>query len=385
MPTTVSPAVTYLRTEEECADFVRGCTLLATGGGGPPERGMAMLLDQLATGRPAGWVDARGLPDDLYTLSVFGMGGRPPAGHPTAEELAAAGLDQPRETNTTIAAIEALAAYAAVDVGVVVPIELGGSNTPGPLVAAAALGLAVPDGDYTGRAIPEITQVVPSLAGKASAPFATVDRWGNACILTQVTGDAMAERIGKLLSQAAFGGVSMAGFLMPAREMKEVLVHGTLSRCLAIGRAIRVARDARQDPVVAAARFVGGAVVFRGVVTANELDDSEGYRYGIGTHRIRGAGAHEGMVCSIWYKNENHVCWLGGQPYATSPDLICIVDAETAEPMVNSAVAAGQRVAVVGIPAVDAYRSPAGIERLGPRHFGFDIDYVPIEERARRA
>jgi len=27
-----------------------------------------------------------------------------------------------------------------------------------------------------------------------------------------------------------------------------------------------------------------------------------------------------------------------------------------------------------------AFRSPKGIEVLGPRHFGFDFDYRPIEE-----
>jgi hypothetical protein len=27
-----------------------------------------------------------------------------------------------------------------------------------------------------------------------------------------------------------------------------------------------------------------------------------------------------------------------------------------------------------------AFRSPKGIEVIGPRHFGFDFDYRPIEE-----
>jgi DUF917 family protein len=210
--------------------------------------------------------------------------------------------------------------------------------------------------------------------------LSSVDRWGNVCMLTSITSDAMAERIGKLLSQAAFGGVSMAGFLMPASQMREVLVHGTLSRCLEIGRVIREARATGQDPVEVVTQFVDGRVLFTGTVRSSERDDREGYRYGIGTHHIAGSGAFHDAACRVWYKNENHICWIDGVPVATSPDLICIVDADTAEPFVNAAVEVGQRVAVIGVPGLDAFRTPDGIDRLGPRHFGFDIDYVPLEQ-----
>jgi DUF917 family protein len=41
-------------------------------------------------------------------------------------------------------------------------------------------------------------------------------------------------------------------------------------------------------------------------------------------------------------------------------------------------------VAVIGVKTFDdVWRTAKGLELLGPRHFGFDIDYVPIEELAR--
>ena len=39
--------------------------------------------------------------------------------------------------------------------------------------------------------------------------------------------------------------------------------------------------------------------------------------------------------------------------------------------------------AVVGLPAVEGFRSAKGLEVLGPRHFGFPIDYAPIEQRVK--
>ena len=40
----------------------------------------------------------------------------------------------------------------------------------------------------------------------------------------------------------------------------------------------------------------------------------------------------------------------------------------------------GEEVVIVGVPAAPQWRSEKGIELMGPRHFGFDFDYVPIEE-----
>jgi uncharacterized protein len=37
-------------------------------------------------------------------------------------------------------------------------------------------------------------------------------------------------------------------------------------------------------------------------------------------------------------------------------------------------------VAMIAIPASPVWRSARGIELLGPRHFGFDFDYVPLEQ-----
>ena len=40
----------------------------------------------------------------------------------------------------------------------------------------------------------------------------------------------------------------------------------------------------------------------------------------------------------------------------------------------------GQEVAIVGFPNHPMWRTPKGIDMMGPRHFGFDEDYVPIEQ-----
>jgi DUF917 family protein len=58
-----------------------------------------------------------------------------------------------------------------------------------------------------------------------------------------------------------------------------------------------------------------------------------------------------------------------------------VVDIETGEGKINTYIHAGERVAVIGMKGPEIFRSERGLSGAGPRYFGFDIDYVPIEER----
>jgi uncharacterized protein len=57
-----------------------------------------------------------------------------------------------------------------------------------------------------------------------------------------------------------------------------------------------------------------------------------------------------------------------------------VCHADTAEPQVNTYLEVGDRVGVVGRKRRAAFDSAAGLAALGPRHFGWDLDFTPIEE-----
>jgi DUF917 family protein len=61
------------------------------------------------------------------------------------------------------------------------------------------------------------------------------------------------------------------------------------------------------------------------------------------------------------------------------PDLICIVDAETAEPITTEMLRYGLRVAVIGIPAPYLIATPEALEVVGPAAFGYpEVEYRPL-------
>lgn len=57
-------------------------------------------------------------------------------------------------------------------------------------------------------------------------------------------------------------------------------------------------------------------------------------------------------------------------------------DAETGEPVTTESMRYGFRVAVPGVPCHPRWLTPGGLGLVGPRYFGDDLDYVPVERLA---
>jgi len=370
--------MTTIKTDQEFQDFVRGCTFMGTGGGGDPRDGIAWLKVARDDGVEISWVPHAEISDDTWTVCPFLMGSIAPLTEEAKKRMRHLGLTKDVYKSIQAESVKLLEEQMGVKIGAIVPIELGGSNTPGAVIAAARLGIPAVDGDYTGRAIPEIPQTTPYLNDLPLWPISSVDKYGNLCVIKESTSYEMAERIGKFIAAASFGLAGQAGFLFKGSDMKRVVIPGTLSHCLKIGRTIREVREAGGDSVKEIVAELAGWLLFEGVVSKKEWEDKEGYYWG--THTFSGQGDFSGSEFKIWFKNENHISWLNEKPYVTSPDMLIVVDRESGEPFANAALAEGQRVAVIGLRAIEQFRSPKGIDILGPKHFGFDIDYVPIEE-----
>ena len=371
---------------EQASDLVHGLAFLGTGGGGGRlQDGLDMLLAAIEAGEAPELVTLDELPDDGWTAAIASLAGRDPDAPPSLEELAQYGLEHERFgfVERFVRALQGLEADAGLRLVAVVSSELGSANTAAAMVAAARMGLPTVNGDYVGRAIPEFAQTKAEIFGMPFHPAALADRWGNLVILKEATSAMMADRIGRMVSVAAYGGgVGTAGYLYQVRDARRIVVPETLSRALEIGRAIRVGQR-EGNAVETVVRAAGGWRLLEGEALATEWHSEAAFTWRVFDYLIRGTVPDQGHDFRIWVKNEQHLSWRDGEVLATSPDLIVVVDAETAVPLTTRGdVSPGRRVAVIGLPTLDpAWRTPKGLELLGPRHFGFDIDYVPIEER----
>jgi DUF917 family protein len=372
-----------IKTEQDVRDLIRGLTLMGTGGGGRADLGMEYLLPHIREGKTIELLSPDVIGDDAWTCSAFGMGSIAPQKTLSAEERTALGYGEWVVAKPFVEAVRELTAYTGHRIDAIVSFELGAGNTTAPMDAALRLGIKVVDGDYAGRAIPELSQTTPAIKGYTFEPGTICDPWGNVLIMKKSASLKVAERIGKMISIATKlpdikAPCAHAGFLLRGKEMKRLIIPGGISLSLKVGRRIRQAMEKGEDPALAAAEAIEGWVLFRGRVVKKDWESREGYMFG--TTTLQGTGADSGHSFKVWFKNENHVTYRDEKPFVTSPDLIAIINTRDGEPHTNTTLEEGMEVAVLGARANEKYRRPEGLSLLGPRYFGFDIDYVPIEK-----
>lgn len=368
-----------LRNIEDIEDFVRGTTYFGTGGGGRPEEGRQYLTSCIDEGFEIEFTDPSQIPDDLWCCSAFGMGSIAPG---FDQKIAPYGLSKKIVLQPAVEAIRKLEEHASVKIGVVIPFELGGANTARGMAAGIRVGAVIPDGDFCGRAVPELSQTTVAISGVDATPISICDDWGNVIIVKSVATIDVAEAIGKLISTItkapdAKAQCAHAAFLMKAKDMKKFLVSGTLSKSLKVGKAIRQARLSGDDPIKALLEASGSMLLFKGKVESNDWVNKDGYM--IGTHTINGKGEYQGQRLGVWYKNENHQAKIDDKVVAMSPDMIHLVLEDTGEPITNAKIVQGLDVVVTVTPNL-LYRTPEALEALGPKHFGFDTQYIPVEK-----
>ena len=370
-----------IKTLQDAEDFVRGCTFYGTGGGGDYSLGVDAIMKQLEKGNKVGWVNPYNLNEDTYTCCPFLMGSIAPEDPEVIRErktIYGLSSQQYDYTQAMVGSIRTLEEMHGKKISALVPIELGGANTAACLCAAAEMGISAVDGDYTGRAIPEIQQTTPFIFEKELLPVSSFDCWGNVASIAKAANWRMAERIGKMIADGGYSKCAQAGFCFPVREMNESLIHGTLSECYKVGKALRVAVEDKRDPAQAAINTAGGWIVFRGKVRKKEWWDKIGYYWGI--HTITGASEFEGTELKIWFKNENHMSWKNDKPFVTSPDMLQVIDTFTGMPYTNNKICEGMNITVIAMKAREVFRSERGLSVLSPSAFGYDTPYTPVEK-----
>jgi DUF917 family protein len=115
--------------------------------------------------------------------------------------------------------------------------------------------------------------------------------------------------------------------------------------------------------------------LFIGKVVDVERRTTDGFAKGQAT--VSGLGS-EGTL-EILFQNENLVARRDGDVVAIVPDLICVTDLETGDPITTEGLRYGQRVRVLGISTPAMMRTPEALSAFGPRAFGLDDPFVPVE------
>jgi hypothetical protein len=340
-----------------------GAGILGTGGGGNVYVAKLWIRRLLEGGLAIPLVAPDDLSDDAWVASCGGIGA------PTVS------FEKLRRGDEELRAMRALEDHLGARMHAVISVEIGGANAMRPLAVAAQAGLPIVDGDGMGRAFPELQMETFAIYGVAPVPAAIADDKGAVTLWTDPMPARDLERVARARCIEMGGSAGMA-HAMRGRDVKRAAVPGTVSLALRLGRAVLDARERKADPIAAALGVTGGRVLLRGKVVDVERRTTQGFARG----RVRISG-EDGRELAIDFQNEHLIAREpSGRVVASVPDLVCIVASDDGEPIGTELLRYGYRVAVLGLPAHPLLRTPEALAVVGPRAFGYDLEFAPLAD-----
>jgi DUF917 family protein len=364
-------------TEQEVIDILVGSSIQATRNSNS-EQMIAQAKELLAQGKRFTMISAEDVPDDWMVVAAAGGVGGGGAWEYVTERVAKQKL--PTVENTRLASAQALAKHMGVKWNAVIRNEASGAML-GAFRSAIELGVPVVDACLAGRAKPELNLQVSFINGVSGSPAALVTRWGDTVILDKTVDDYRLEDLARAVAVSSGGGSSIARNPMSGRDVKRGTIRGAVSEAMLFGKTVREAHVQGRDPIEALVKVANGYKLFQGRVSKAEPRGERGFNWE--DAELEGVGPYKGHTYKIFVKNENIISWLDGKPDVLPPDLIYNLDPKTGDAITSPRLGGypiGAEVVLVGRAASPMWRTPQGIELFGPRHFGFDLDFVPIEQ-----
>jgi uncharacterized protein len=351
-------------------EIALGAAVLGTGGGGDPRVGQ--LLAELAIDRwgPVRLIHVVDVPSEAWVIPSSGIG---------APTVSVEKLPSWREMDDSFDDAEAALGHRAF---ATMPIEIGGGNSLWPLIVAARRGLALVDADAMGRAFPEAQMVSFALDGMVTRFASLADEKGNR-VLIRPADARWEEALARPVVDRMGGSAMICDYPVTGAELRASALGGTVSRAQRIGRALLEPAVHRGDPLRAVLAETDGHLLMRAKII--DLDRVTAAGFVSGSVALAGIDNDRGRTLQIHFQNEFLYAHEQGRTLAVSPDLIALLDRDSARPWTTESLRYGMRVNVVGMPCHPKWRTPAGLATAGPDQFGYAVAYVPVEQLARAA
>ncbi len=348
----------------EIESLAIGAWILGTGGGGSPYHGLLNMRRLYREGTVVRLMDPADLGDDDSVAVVSYMG----APLVTQERL--------KDPGSIYRAVRMMEEYLGRRFRAVMAVEIGGSNGLAPFMAAALLDIPVVDADAMGRAFPEAQMTSFAVHDLRTYPLTLADVRDNAVIVARAATWKWMERLSRKVTTEVGSTAATCKAPRTGKEVKECGILYTVTKAIRLGETVQAARRAHRDPIRAVIEAEGGVLLFRGKVQDVNRRTTEGFLRGAAA--LDGLDEDKGQTFKLAFQNEFAVGWLDGEPRVMTPDLICVMDTLSGEAIGTETLRYGQRVTVIALPAPPILLTPKGLEHVGPRAFGYDLDFRSV-------
>ena len=325
-------------------DLARGCSLLGAGGGGDTELGLQMALQAVEEHGPVELVALGDLPADACVMPC-GLAGSPAV----SEERIWSG-DEGGELRAVVERLDG-------GVAALMCCGIAGASGLLPVTWAARTGLPLADADGMGRAFPRLEQQAMRIASVPASPVVLSDGRGGTVVIEEAD-DARAG------AACARGRGELRG---PLRG-RALLHDGGRAREAAIGGSVSCGRDrpgggGRRAPIGALCDELEAVVLIEGKVVDVQRgtgDDAVG-----GSVTVQADPGRRMRPSRLELQNE-YLLALEDGALASVPDVICVLSADTAEPVPTDRIRIGEQVVVTAWAGPAIWRTDRGLPVARP-------------------
>jgi DUF917 family protein len=351
---------------DEAKDLVIGASFLATGGGGNPDQGLKYMNEALKNNNIK-VVSIDELPKDTIVATPYFVG-------------SVSSKEREFKTDIMLQSVKELESIIGKNIGALAASEIGGGNTPIVFYVASKLNLPVVDGDFIGRAAPELEQSTANLFGYSLYPSVVSTNDGDIILVKRYADTRHYEYIARQVSIIGENSAFVIDTPLTVSQASNALVKGSISLSISIGKVINnpEKHGSVLDDII---RIIDGFKIARGVVKEVNLEEKEGFL--VGEVTIEGEIKNKKAIIKDWIKNEHIFLRINDKPAVFPPDLIVFTN-NNGIPVLNYELKEGIEVNLIASKAPKIWRSERGLEIFGPKHFGFNYDYVPVEELIRQ-
>jgi DUF917 family protein len=349
--------------------LVIGATILGTGGGGDPNEGFKVLKEAVELKKkPIEIIDLEDLSEKGFIVAPYYVGSIAPDLKPK----------KPIKIFSPITkAFEIFEKEMGERIIGVVASEMGGFNTSIALSIGVLNNIPAVDGDLLGRAAPELHQCTVHIYGYPMTPAVLVSETGNIIVVKEYADIDDYESFARYVSVLSGRYVAVVDTPLTKDVAKKIVVKDTISLAYRLGEEVLRSREKGVHPAERVAEILKGWVVFKGVVDKYVWRNERGFL--IGEAYIRGEDKYRNRVVKSYIMNEHIMIWIDNEPLVMPPDLFILLD-ENGMPITNTILKENMRVVAIAAPAPEIWRTPRGLELFGPKHFGFNYEYVPVEK-----
>lgn len=352
--------------QSDLNDLAIGAAILGSGGGGDTEYQRMMASHVMDKWGSTTMISLNELkPDDEVIL--IGI-----CGAPLAEfEKIASG----RELKKMVDVFESTLKK---KVTAIMPYEIGGGNAFSPFLIAPILGIPVVDADTMGRAFPEIQMSTCAIFGAPCSPGVFIDCLGNSVVIHANDFHTL-EKIGRKVA-VAMGSWAFVGLCsLTGMEAKDMTISKSISKAISLGKLYRESKLRGEDPVHSILKACKGTLIGTGKIVDIDRVISQGFLKGSAVIQ------NKNDKIEMFYQNEFLLAKVNGKAVGTTPDILSLLEVDTGHPITTESLRYGIRVNLIAIPSTKLWTTPKGLNLVGPRYFGYEIDYLPCNQACKKS